>query len=588
MPYTPNNPLVPGDPYSYDLKWMVSELKKLTSNYAGLNNEILDIKAYLSTLDVESFVNAKIDEMYNDGDFTSILQGLVDTYIADTDLRLDTIESDIVDISAKILTLKHAMPFRNDAPAFPLEVIKMYVNGISGDEYQVQGMCATYNSNDSIKNIYVFCDIVGGAGSRLYKITAGSRTDGSGWSYSYTDNVPAVHGSTISIVEDDNKILIANESGTGSFYEYDIITDSFALIDVSGISNTPILGIVYDSESETFLMCADNNNKMYVLDKSYNLIRSYAHKITYDTSSYLYQSFDYQNGLEYRTFNTPDHRSNGILIYDTLSGELLKTIDIHSLYGELESMSIRNGVALLAFNNVYWDYNNIGMHMIAEAYIGGPVNANFLLNVQQKINCGYPFVSLLNNGNTIGIPNYRYQNTHSNSELCRYVGVGTAANPIKSGLVIAAMLLLSKKYYPFSKLTITLSGASTNTDDNGIYMYNATGMDIVIDGNSQELCLLTVNGANTIELKALTLNANGASRRYNDGRMDLRDNNNLIIRTACTAPIILLIDNFRALLYQALTGTGTTNSESYRNIYMPGSKARFTAAHFASNGDISS
>ena len=28
MAYTPNNPLVPGDPYSYDLKWMVDEIKK--------------------------------------------------------------------------------------------------------------------------------------------------------------------------------------------------------------------------------------------------------------------------------------------------------------------------------------------------------------------------------------------------------------------------------------------------------------------------------------------------------------------------------------------------------------------------------
>lgn len=28
MPYTPNNPLVPGDPYSYDLKWMVQKIKE--------------------------------------------------------------------------------------------------------------------------------------------------------------------------------------------------------------------------------------------------------------------------------------------------------------------------------------------------------------------------------------------------------------------------------------------------------------------------------------------------------------------------------------------------------------------------------
>ena len=29
MPYTPNNPLVPGDPYSYDLRWMVEQLKHI-------------------------------------------------------------------------------------------------------------------------------------------------------------------------------------------------------------------------------------------------------------------------------------------------------------------------------------------------------------------------------------------------------------------------------------------------------------------------------------------------------------------------------------------------------------------------------
>lgn len=38
MPYTPNNPLIPGDPYSYDLKWIVERLKKLlsTAEYARI------------------------------------------------------------------------------------------------------------------------------------------------------------------------------------------------------------------------------------------------------------------------------------------------------------------------------------------------------------------------------------------------------------------------------------------------------------------------------------------------------------------------------------------------------------------------
>lgn len=40
MSYTPNNPYMPGDPYSYDLKWIVSELKKVESSITGLDDKI--------------------------------------------------------------------------------------------------------------------------------------------------------------------------------------------------------------------------------------------------------------------------------------------------------------------------------------------------------------------------------------------------------------------------------------------------------------------------------------------------------------------------------------------------------------------
>lgn len=38
MGYTPNNPYIPGDPYSYDLKWMVENLGKLKDSIAYLEN----------------------------------------------------------------------------------------------------------------------------------------------------------------------------------------------------------------------------------------------------------------------------------------------------------------------------------------------------------------------------------------------------------------------------------------------------------------------------------------------------------------------------------------------------------------------
>lgn len=587
MPYTPtNNPYVPGDPYMYDLKWIVGKINELIADYKGNNAEIIAIKQYLETLDVSE----KLDEMLADGDFTPLLQSLVDQYVIDTNNRLDGIDNDIATLSRRALILENAAGLQSEAPAFPLEMFKSYSNGTTGDYYRVQGITATYNNDDSIKNIYAWCDVNNTASARLYKITAGNRSTGAGWTYSYTDNLPPLHGSCISVVESRNKILVGWEQGSGKFYEYDLITDTYALIDLSSITTSGILGIVYDEKTNTYLMCANSNNKMYVLDENYNVIRTYEHYITYGVpNSYLYQGYDYKNGLEYRTFNTPNGRTNGIMVYDTFTGNLLKVININCLYGELESVNVRNGVALLAFDNVYYDNNNIEMDLIAEAYIGGKVDKNALQNIQQKFNCGYPFTAFLTNGNTIAAPNLRYCNTHSNNEMCRYVGVGTVDNPIKSGAVMVAMVLLLKKLYPTCAITITVSGNNTNTDDNGFYISNATGIDIVVDGGGYSINHLFCYYANNIELKNVTIVGNGASRRNNDGRLILTSNNNLIIRTASTAPIIWLIDNYRVLLYQALTGTHTsTNSESYRNIYMPGSKTRYTAAHFASNGDISS
>lgn len=41
MAYSPeNNPYIPGDPYSYDLKWIVREIKKLSANYSTIDDKI--------------------------------------------------------------------------------------------------------------------------------------------------------------------------------------------------------------------------------------------------------------------------------------------------------------------------------------------------------------------------------------------------------------------------------------------------------------------------------------------------------------------------------------------------------------------
>lgn len=90
MAYTPeNNPYIPGDPYSYDLKWVVSNIKTLISNYTG---EIDELKAfimdYINNLDLSPVVAAELQEMYANGDFDAMLAQFI------TDNRVLLVDTD--------------------------------------------------------------------------------------------------------------------------------------------------------------------------------------------------------------------------------------------------------------------------------------------------------------------------------------------------------------------------------------------------------------------------------------------------------------------------------------------------------------
>lgn len=51
MPYTPeNNPYMPGDPYAYDLKWIVSKLKGYDTSISSIESDIDDIEAFIDDL----------------------------------------------------------------------------------------------------------------------------------------------------------------------------------------------------------------------------------------------------------------------------------------------------------------------------------------------------------------------------------------------------------------------------------------------------------------------------------------------------------------------------------------------------------
>lgn len=93
MSYTPNNnPYIAGDPYSYDLKWIVSKIKELVNNYAplvesvdALNVSFTElynyVRNYFDNLDVSDEISSKIDEMAASGELADVIANALDMFI---------------------------------------------------------------------------------------------------------------------------------------------------------------------------------------------------------------------------------------------------------------------------------------------------------------------------------------------------------------------------------------------------------------------------------------------------------------------------------------------------------------------------
>ena len=128
MPYDlTNNPYLPGDPYSYDLKWIVSQVQHAIELYEPLHDEFTSlseeydrlyeyVRDYFDNLDVSQEVSAKLDEMAQDGTLLAVvtpyLNGIdadIQAHIDQQDLVLDNFGDDIAAQNTQIATLINRM-----------------------------------------------------------------------------------------------------------------------------------------------------------------------------------------------------------------------------------------------------------------------------------------------------------------------------------------------------------------------------------------------------------------------------------------------------------------------------------------------
>lgn len=262
-----NNPYVPGDPYSYDLKWIVEKLKEAIALYTPISQEVNDLYEFVHNYfqgDVfEAQLDAALRVLASDGTLSDLIQPLFDEYKIDIDaevanmiLRIDNQDDEITTLIARMDTFASLPPGSTAGNAELLDIRVGYegttwptagdaVRGQVKDvEMKIDQIAADFND----LNIYLY--------KQDYYMNAGTET--------------ALVGYNI------YKIPIENGDVLTLSYDY---SNPFW----SGLSTAYIA--CYEDTDNTFTNALPNSGQANYYQ---NLLDSQSTFLGYSTSAYLY------------------------------------------------------------------------------------------------------------------------------------------------------------------------------------------------------------------------------------------------------------------------------------------------------------
>lgn len=463
----------------------------------------------------------------------------------------------------------------------PLLMLKEYINGTSGDHASFQSVAVKYDSDGVPQQIFVLCNYNNEEYTRLYIATCGNRTDGTGWTYTYSDNVPATHGSSLTY---KNGFLYIANIGVDILVKYDIANDSYETISLAHLfTDDPqyIIGIAYDEDSNTWLVGGDDNSKMFVVSSDFSkVIRKYTHDFT-QTGDYVEQDFDFYNNIEMRCVSFG--YNNMILFIDTFTGNILKSVNVQNITAEIESCSYKKGYLTILYKTFNPALDNINMACVGESYVGGYNGTDYLKMTERR-----PLINnnvIFNSKDFQWRNNFYLENKNNNNSIVRYAGMGTSANPFKSSLAMLSSIIAISNNVLDYRAAINV-GDNTNTDDSFIRLVANLGLvQLTINGNDKtiygELNVENFNGCLLIDTVNVTA---GVSRRDTNGQIRLYQNTDVVIQNANTADDVNIQAN-----YMRVSGSLASDGETFainRNLLLQGSQASFTGDNLVFSHNI--